>query len=309
MTAMLNAAKEKAQILVEALPYIKKFYGKTVVIKYGGNAMINPELKDAVLQDLVLMKFVGMNPVVVHGGGPEINNMLKRVNKEFSFVNGLRVTDSEVMEIVEMVLVGKVNKEIVSGIHVHGGKAMGLSGKDGALIRARKKKHFVFDDDGQKQEIDLGFVGEVVRIKASVINEVIDQGYIPVIAPIGVGENNETYNINADYVASKVAEALTADKLVLLTDTEGIWAGEENDRHLLSSLAVNQVDGLIRRGIISGGMIPKVECCVEAIESGVERVHIIDGRVAHSILLEIFTDSGIGTMIVKEAADRDQSGN
>ncbi len=297
---MNSEAKEKAAILVEALPYIKKFHGKTVVIKYGGNAMINEELKDAVLQDLVLMKFVGMNPVVIHGGGPEINTMLRRVNKETTFVSGLRVTDEEVMEIVEMVLVGKVNKEIVSGIHLHGGKAMGLSGKDGALIRARKKRHYVFGDDGIQEEIDLGFVGEVERIKASVINEVIGQGYIPVIAPIGVGANNETYNINADTVASKVAQALHADKLVLLTDTEGIYGGDEEDRHLFTSLAVDQVDALIRKGTINGGMIPKVECCVDAINEGVERVHIIDGRVPHCILLEIFTDSGIGTMIVKE---------
>ncbi|QRN85033.1 acetylglutamate kinase [Clostridia bacterium] len=292
-------AKEKAAILVEALPYIKKFHGKTVVIKYGGNAMINKELKDAVMQDIVLMKYVGMNPVVIHGGGPEINTMLKRVNKVSKFINGLRVTDEEVMEIVEMVLVGKVNKEIVSGIQQNGGRAMGLSGKDGGLITAKKKKYYEKDMDGNQSEIDLGFVGEVESIKASVIREIIAQGYVPVIAPIGISKENETYNINADYVAGKVAEALSADKFVLLTDTEGIYDDRGDEKKFYSSLNVNEVDSLIEEGVINGGMIPKVECCVEAIENGVGRVHIIDGRIPHSILLEIFTTSGIGTMIVK----------
>ncbi len=295
----MQKAKDKAAVLVEALPYIKEFHGKTVVIKYGGNAMINKELKEAVMQDIVLMKFVGMNPVVIHGGGPEINTMLKRVNKESTFINGLRVTDDEVMEIVEMVLVGKVNKEIVSAIHLHGGKAMGLSGKDGGLITARKKMHYERDDAGNHSEIDLGFVGEVENIKASVIHDIISQGYIPVIAPIGSGLDNETYNINADYVAGKVAEALSADKFVLLTDTEGIYDDRGGEKRFYSSLNVNEVDQLISEGVIAGGMIPKVECCVEAIENGVKRVHVIDGRVPHSILLEIFTTSGIGTMIVK----------
>lgn len=295
----MRKAKEKAAILVEALPYIKEFHGKTVVIKYGGNAMINKELKDAVMQDIVLMKYVGMNPVVIHGGGPEINTMLKRVNKVSKFINGLRVTDEEVMEIVEMVLVGKVNKEIVSGIQQNGGRAMGLSGKDGGLITARKKKYYEKDSEGKQNEIDLGFVGEVESIKASVIREIIGQGYVPVIAPIGISRENETYNINADYVAGKVAEALSADKFVLLTDTEGIYDDRGDEKKFYSSLNVNEVDSLIEEGVINGGMIPKVECCVEAIENGVGRVHIIDGRIPHSILLEIFTASGIGTMIVK----------
>jgi acetylglutamate kinase len=295
----MQKAKEKAAILVEALPYIKEFHGKTVVIKYGGNAMLNKELKEAVMQDIVLMKFVGMNPVVIHGGGPEINTMLKRVNKESTFINGLRVTDEEVMEIVEMVLVGKVNKEIVSAIQLHGGKAMGLSGKDGGLITARKKLHYERDEVGNHNEIDLGFVGDVENIKASVIHDVISQGYIPVIAPIGSGLDNETYNINADYVAGKVAEALSADKFVLLTDTEGIYDDRGEEKKFYSSLNVKEIDQLTQEGVINGGMIPKVECCVEAIENGVGRVHIIDGRVPHSILLEIFTTSGIGTMIVK----------
>lgn len=295
---MMQQAKEKAAILVEALPYIKKFYGKTVVIKYGGNAMTSPELKEAVMQDVVLMKFVGMNPVVVHGGGPEINNMLRRVNKESTFVKGLRVTDEEVMEIVEMVLVGKVNKEIVSAIHLHGGQAMGLSGKDGGLITAKKKMHREIDEAGNTEEIDLGFVGDVETIRASVIRDVIGQGYIPVIAPIGSDEHNHTYNINADTVAGQVAAALGADKFVLLTDTEGIHDDRGESRHLYSSLSVAETDRLIREGVIAGGMIPKVQCCVDALSHGVDRVHIIDGRVPHSILLEIFTTSGIGTMIV-----------
>lgn len=294
----MDKAREKASVLVEALPYIKKFQGKTVVIKYGGNAMKNAELKRAVMEDVVLMKFVGMNPVVVHGGGPEINAMLKRVNKESKFINGMRVTDEEVMEIVEMVLGGKVNKEIVSTIQMHGGKAMGMSGKDGGLITAKRKIYY--DGTGvDKKEIDLGFVGEVTNIKASVLTGIIDQGYIPVIAPIGVGVDNQTYNINADYVAGKVAEALGADKFVLLTDTAGIYDDRSGKKELLASLSVDAVDDLISQGVIDGGMIPKVECCVEAILGGVKRVHIIDGRVPHSILLEIFTTSGIGTMMVR----------
>ncbi len=302
----MEKAREKAAILVEALPYIKEFHGKTVVIKYGGNAMTSKELKEAVMQDIVLMKYVGMNPVIVHGGGPEINNMLKRVNKESTFIHGQRVTDEEVMEIVEMVLVGKVNKEIVSAIQLHGGQAMGLSGKDGGLITARKKLHYGDDALGQPEEIDLGFVGEVEHIKSSVIRDVINQGYIPVIAPIGVGRDNQTYNINADYVAGKVAEALMADKFVLLTDTEGIYDDRGPERVFFSSLPVDEVEGLIEEGVIAGGMIPKVECCVQAIRHGVDRVHIIDGRIPHSILLEIFTTSGIGTMMVKQEEDHEQ---
>lgn len=296
---MVLTALEKAGILVEALPYIKEFYGKTVVIKYGGHAMQNEAIKKAVLQDVILMKFVGMNPVVVHGGGPEINHMLERLNIKSHFVSGLRITDAATMEIVEMVLVGKVNKDIVAGINRLGGKAVGLCGKDGNLIQARKKIEKSKDDKGQEITVDLGFVGEVERINPEIIHTVIDQGYIPVIAPIGVGSQGESYNINADYVAGEIAAALKADKFVLLTDVEGIFENYEEKDSLISSLKVEQVPALIERGVISGGMIPKVECCVRALSQGVERTHIIDGRLPHSILLEVFTDEGIGTMVVK----------
>lgn len=296
---MVLTALEKAGILVEALPYIKKFYGKTVVIKYGGHAMQNEEIKKAVLQDVILMKFVGMNPVIVHGGGPEITNMLKRLNIESDFVSGLRVTDAATMEIVEMVLVGKVNKDIVAGINRIGGKAVGLCGKDGNLIQARKKLEKMVDEQGREVTVDLGFVGEVERINPQIIHTVIAQDYIPVIAPIGVGSQGESYNINADYVAGEIAAALKADKFVLLTDVEGIFADYEDKDSLISSLNIKDVPALIEKGVISGGMIPKVQCCVKALNQGVEKAHIIDGRLPHSILLEIFTDEGIGTMVVK----------
>jgi len=297
---MVLTALEKAAILVEALPYIKKFYGKTVVIKYGGHAMVNEELKQAVLQDVILMKFVGMHPVLVHGGGPEINNMLKRLDLKSDFVHGMRITDEETMEIVEMVLAGKVNKDIVAGINRIGGKAVGLSGKDGKLIEARKKLEYTTDEEGRKVAIDLGFVGEVKKINPQIIKTVVDEGYIPVIAPIGVGDAGESYNINADYVAGEIAGALQADKFVLLTDVEGIFENYEEKTSLISSLHIQDIPGYIKRGVISGGMIPKVECCVNALNQGVEKAHIIDGRIPHSILLEIFTDEGIGTMVVKE---------
>ncbi|WP_227764227.1 acetylglutamate kinase [Zhaonella formicivorans] len=296
---MVLTALEKAGILVEALPYIKKFYGKTVVIKYGGHAMLNEELKKAVMQDVILMKFVGMNPVIVHGGGPEINTMLKRLGKKSEFVSGMRVTDAETMEVVEMVLVGKVNKDIVAGINRFGGKAVGLCGKDGQLIEAYKKLEKHLDENGEEVAIDLGFVGEVERINPQIIKTLVAQDYIPVIAPIGVGPEGESYNINADYVAGEIAAALQADKFVLLTDVEGIFENYEDKDSLISSLNINDVPALIKRGVISGGMIPKVQCCVKALNEGVEKAHIIDGRLPHSILLEIFTDQGIGTMVVK----------
>lgn len=282
-------ALEKAGILVEALPYIKKFHGKTIVIKYGGHAMLNQELKEAVMQDVILMKLVGMHPVLVHGGGPEINDMLKRLGIKSSFVQGLRVTDEETMAIVEMVLVGKVNKEIVALINHLGGKAVGFSGQDGNLIEAVKRSG----------EVDLGYVGDVKRINPEIIQTVIAQGYIPVIAPTGIGEDGKPYNINADYVAGELAAALKADKLILLTDVEGIFADYEDKTTLISSLHIDEVEGLIARGTIAGGMIPKVECCVRALKAGVAKTHIIDGRLPHSILLEIFTDEGIGTEVVR----------
>jgi acetylglutamate kinase len=284
---MLVSAMEKAEILVEALPYIKEFYGKKVVIKYGGAAMTDCGLKQKVMQDIVLMKFVGMHPIVVHGGGPEINQMLTRLNIKSHFVGGLRVTSQEIMEIVEMVLGGKVNKEIVSGITRAGGKAIGLSGKDGSLIEARAVN-----------QGEMGFVGEVTRINPQIIETVIENGYIPVIAPIGRGDDHQSFNINADLAASAIAVAIKADKLVLLTDVPGLLRDPDDSESLISVLKVSEVEDYVKQGIIAGGMLPKVQCCMESVLGGVGRTHIIDGRLSHSILLEIFTDQGIGTMVV-----------
>lgn len=296
---MVLTSFEKADILIEALPYIKRFNGKTVVIKYGGHAMIDDNLKEAVMQDIVMMKLVGINPVIVHGGGPEINQLLGRLNIKSEFIDGLRVTDEETMEIVEMVLGGKVNKGIVAGINATGGKSVGFCGKDGNMIEAIKKTINKIDNTGKTINLDLGYVGEITKINPEIINTVIEKGYIPVISPIGVDKNGQSYNINADYVASAVAIALDADKIVLLTDVEGIFKDYEDKDSLISSLKIEDVPGLIDKKIISGGMIPKVQCCVEALENGVSKAHIIDGRLKHSILLEIFTDEGIGTMVVK----------
>lgn len=284
------SANQKAEILVEALPYIKKFYGKRVVIKYGGAAMKDCSLKKKVMQDIVLMKYVGMHPIVVHGGGPEINQMLDRLQIETEFINGLRVTDRSTMEIVEMVLGGKVNKEIVTGIHESGGKAIGLSGKDAELIRA-----VPVDPSGK-----MGFTGEVKSIQPEIIETVIENGYIPVIAPIGIDEEHQSYNINADLVAAAIAVAMKADKLVLLTDVPGLLRDPEDSSSLISVLRCSDVPAYVEQGIISGGMVPKVRCCVDAVQGGVGRTHIIDGRDPHSILLEIFTDQGVGTMVVNE---------
>jgi acetylglutamate kinase len=288
---------KRAEILIEALPYIKEFYGKTIVVKYGGNAMINEELKLKVIQDIILMKYIGINVVVVHGGGPEITALMKQMGKDPEFVHGLRVTDRETMEIAEMVLVGKLNPEIVSLINHHGGKAVGLSGKDGGMIRAHKSL-LTKVVDGETKTYDIGFVGDVEKVDASVVKAVVNAGYIPVIAPIGVGENNQSYNINADYVAGDVAGALQADKLLLLTDVEGVFRDYQDKSTLISSLTLREIDELIAQGIIAGGMIPKVQACVNAINKGVKKVNIIDGRLPHSILLELFTNQGIGTEIV-----------
>ena len=297
---MHEEAKKKAAILVEALPYIQRFQGKIVVIKYGGNAMINEELKQAVFQDVVLMKLVGMNPVLVHGGGPEITDMLRRLGKETKFVNGLRYTDKEVMEIAEMVLVGKINKEIVAGMNYHGASALGMCGKDGGMVMAEKYMPVIIDEAGNESQLDIGYVGKVTKVDNQVLLDVISQGYIPVIAPIGVGVDQQTYNINADFMAAEIASSLKADKFVLLTDTEGIYeSGMNGDKKIFKSLHIDDADQLIKGGIISGGMIPKINCCVDALRGGVDRVHIIDGRIPHSILLEIFTNEGIGTMIIK----------
>ncbi len=279
---------EKANVLTEALPYIQSFYGKTIVIKYGGHAMINPELEELVLKDIVLMKLVGMNPVIVHGGGPLIDEWLKKLDIPAKFIDGLRVTDEATMEVVEMVLAGKINKGIVNLINKFGGKAIGLCGKDGRLIVAEKKQ--------SKQ--DLGLVGDVVSINPGIIHTLTQEGYIPVIAPIGVGTQQETLNINADYVAGALGGALKAHKLVLLTDVEGIYLGK-GPESLASRLTDSEIPKLIAQGVINGGMIPKVQSCLAALEKGVENVHIVDGRKAHSLLLEIFTQKGIGTMVVK----------
>ncbi|MFZ5645946.1 MAG: acetylglutamate kinase [Bacillota bacterium] len=293
------SALEKASILVEALPYIKKFYGKTVVIKYGGHAMINDELKKAVLTDVVLMKYVGMHPVIVHGGGPEITSMLKRVNIESSFVGGLRVTDRDTMEIVEMVLVGKINKDIVARINGYGGRAVGLSGKDDGLLRAVKKAGRVKGPDGNTETVDIGYVGEISQVNPDILATIIKEGYIPVVAPVAVGDEGESYNVNADTAASALAVALKADKLIILTDVEGILENRNDSSSLISTVTRKDVPVLVDRGVIDGGMIPKVECCVSALDGGVKTTHILDGRVKHSILLEVFTDRGIGTMVVE----------
>ncbi|MFZ5634370.1 MAG: acetylglutamate kinase [Bacillota bacterium] len=293
----MASALEKASVLVEALPYIKKFYGKTVVIKYGGHAMINGELKKAVLTDVVLMKYVGMHPVIVHGGGPDITGMLKRVDIDSNFVGGLRVTDRETMEIVEMVLVGKINKEIVARINSYGGRAVGFSGKDADLLVATRKQGRVKRPDGTIEMVDIGYVGEITEVNPDILNTVIREGYIPVVAPVAVGHQGESYNVNADTAASALAAALKADKLIILTDVEGILEDRNDPASLISTVTRAEVPDLVERRIIDGGMIPKVECCVRALDGGVRTTHILDGRVPHSILLEIFTDEGIGTMV------------
>ena len=292
------SSQDKATILVDALPYIKEFYGKTIVIKYGGNAMINEELKQKVISDITLMKYVGIRPVIVHGGGPEITDFLKKFGKETKFVSGLRVTDEETVQIAEMVLVGKINSEIVSLLNKAGVKAVGLSGKDANLIKAKKKMATVHTGDEIKM-VDIGFVGEVTSINTTVLDDLLDQGYIPVIAPIGVGENNESYNINADYVAAEVAGALAAEKLLLLTDTEGIYGNYEDKSTFISTITQDKVKKMICEGSIAGGMIPKVEACLRSLETGAGKTCIIDGRHEHSIILEIFTPEGIGTQVIR----------
>lgn len=296
---MLLSPMEKAGILVEALPYIKKFYGKTVVIKYGGHAMLNCDLKKAVLTDAVLMKYVGMHPVIVHGGGPDITSMLKKVGKESNFVGGLRVTDDETMEIAQMVLVGKINKDIVSMINDIGGSAVGLSGKDGNLLVADKKLGRVRSPEGQDELVDIGHVGEVRQVNPGILTTVIREGYIPVVAPVAVGEGGVSYNVNADSAAGALAVALNADKLIILTDVEGILADRNDKDSLISTVKMDEVPNLIERRILEDGMIPKVECCVSALRGGVSTTHILDGRVPHSVLLEVFTDRGVGTMVIK----------
>lgn len=291
-----KTAHQIAHVLIEALPYIRRFKDKTVVVKYGGNAMIDEALKNSFAQDIVMMKLVGLNPIVVHGGGPQIGDLLKRLGKSSEFIDGMRVTDSETMDVVEMVLGGLVNKEIVNLINRHGGKAVGLTGKDGDFIRAKKIKMKKSAIEAQVPEIiDLGHVGEVSSIDPAVLSMLNRSDFIPVIAPIGVGEDGHSYNINADLVAGKIAEVLKAEKLILLTNTAGILDKQQN---LLTGLSLKDVDDLIADGTISGGMIPKTRCATDALKGGVSSVHIIDGRVEHAVLLELFTDRGVGTLLV-----------
>ncbi|NOY67043.1 MAG: acetylglutamate kinase [Gammaproteobacteria bacterium] len=295
MSLKQKEALNFARVLTEALPYIQRFSGKTVVIKYGGNAMVDDNLKNGFARDITLMKLVGINPVVVHGGGPQIGDLLNRLGKESEFINGMRVTDSDTMDIVEMVLGGQVNKEIVNLIHRHGGNAVGLTGKDGNLIRAKKMLMTRESDEVRAPEIiDLGHVGEVESIDPAVVNMLTDGDFIPVIAPIGVGHDGFSYNINADLVAGKMAEVMNAEKLILLTNTAGLL--DKNDK-LLTGLSAHDVQELINDGTIHGGMLPKIRCALDAVTSGVKTSHIIDGRVEHAVLLELFTDEGVGTLI------------
>ncbi|MBV2235096.1 MAG: acetylglutamate kinase [Sterolibacterium sp.] len=282
----------KADILAEALPYIKRFHGRTIVIKYGGNAMTDEHLKQCFARDVVLLKLVGMNPVVVHGGGPQIDGMLKRVGKQGEFIQGMRITDAETMEVVEMVLGGHVNKEIVNLINQHGGKAVGLTGKDGGFIRAQKL--LMASKDKPAESIDIGQVGDITTIDPTLISLLDSGAFIPVIAPIGVGEQGETYNINADVVAGKIAEVLKAEKLILLTNTPGVL--DENNQ-LLTGVTPKDIDAMVANGTLSGGMLPKISSALDAARKGVKSVHIIDGRVEHALLLEILTDAGVGTLI------------
>ncbi len=292
---LLKETIEKADVLMEALPWMKKFRGVTVVIKFGGNAMENTKFIEGVIDDIILLKYIGMNPIVVHGGGPAINENLEKLGKEAVFVKGNRVTDAETMEVVEMVLTGKINKELVALINKKGGKAVGISGKDGGLVEAEKK--YIYD---KEEKIDIGLVGKVKKVNPEILKSLDSEGYIPVISPVGADKEGNTYNINADYVAGEIAGAIGADKFILLTNVRGILTNQDDPSSLLSTLHYNEVNKLINGGIISGGMLPKVEACLVALEKGVQRSHILDGRIKHALLLEVFTNEGIGTMIEKK---------
>jgi acetylglutamate kinase len=285
---------DKANTLMEALPYIRRFSGKTIVIKYGGHAMADEPLKKSFALDIILLKYIGINPVIVHGGGPQINETLKRYGIISEFIRGMRITDKATMSVVEMVLTGQVNKEVVGYINLHGGKAVGLSGKDGNLLICEKLLEEVRQEDGSIGKVDLGFVGDVIEVNRQVLESLESGGFIPVIAPVGVGKDGESYNINADLVAGRIAAALKAEKLMLLTDVPGV---KDTSGSLLSTIALADVPTLIDNGTITGGMIPKVTCCTDALRGGVKKSHIVDGRVPHAILLEMFTDVGIGTEI------------
>ncbi len=291
-TATAPIPAQKAEILAEALPYIRRFHGKTIVVKFGGNAMIDERLKQSFAHDVVLLKLVGINIVVIHGGGPQIENLLTRIGKKGEFIQGMRVTDAETMEIVEMVLGGQVNKDVVNLINQAGGKAVGLTGKDAAFIRA--KKLMLPNKDNPQEAIDLGMVGDITAIDPALIAHLQAAAFIPVIASIGVGEQGETYNINADVIAGKIAEALGAEKLILLTNTPGVL---DKEGRLITGVTPAQIDAMVADGTLSGGMLPKISSALEAAQNGVKRVHIIDGRVEHALLLEIFTNQGIGTLI------------
>ncbi len=291
----VEALVEKASNLMEALPYIRRFSGKVIVIKYGGNAMVDEKLKDGFARDIIMMRYIGLIPIVVHGGGPQIGNVLKQMGIESKFVNGMRVTDERTMDVVEMVLVGKVNKEIVGMVNQHGGRAIGLSGKDGLLIKAKKLASEKVSFDKKVNEIiDLGRVGNVSEVNTGILQLLEKDNFIPIVAPVGVSDAGEALNINADLVAGAIASAMQAEKLVLLTDIEGV---KDKDGKLISDLKVSQATKLIEKGVITGGMIPKVSCCIKALSSGVKSAHIIDGRVQHAVLLEIFTDQGVGTIM------------
>jgi len=299
----MNLEHAKAHLLLEALPYIRKFFGQTVVIKYGGHAMVDEQLQESFALNIILLKYIGINPVIVHGGGPQIGRMLKQLNIESQFRQGLRVTDDATMDVVEMVLVGKVNKNIVNLINLSGGSAVGLSGKDGRLITARKLEMVLERADAPPEIIDLGKVGEVTGINTQLITTLLDKGFIPVIAPVGVDDAGATYNINADSVAGAVAAALGAKRLVLLTDVSGVL---DKDKTLISSLDIKEASQAMAEGVLTGGMIPKVACCMEAVDAGVEKAHILDGRVENCIILEFFTKSGIGTEIVCKRCSVDE---
>jgi acetylglutamate kinase len=293
---MSNELIRKAETLLEALPYMRRFQGQTLVIKYGGAAQQEPELKAAFAQDITLLQYLGIHPVVVHGGGPQIGKVLAKMEIPTRFVDGLRVTDQDTMDVVEMVLAGKINKEIVNLINGAGGKAVGLSGKDGMLLKAQQLEFYRPRDDEPPEIIDIGLVGEVVAVNTDLIRTLLERHYIPVIAPVGAGERGETYNINADTVAGAIAGALGAVKLILLTDVPGVL---DREKQLVSTLTRYQALTMIETGAIAGGMIPKIKCCLEALEEGVSKAHILDGRALHAVLLEIFTDTGIGTEIVE----------
>jgi acetylglutamate kinase len=298
MSLTRDSALNIANVLTEALPYIQRFTGKTIVVKFGGNAMVDPDLHESFARDVVLMKLVGMNPVVVHGGGPQIGALLEQLNISTEFIDGMRVTDSRTMDVVEMVLGGSVNKEIVSSINRNGGKAIGVTGKDGQLIRAKKLSVSRFSPEmGASEIVDIGHVGEVDQIDTEVLNLLQNSDFIPVIAPIGVGRDGTTYNINADLVAGKIAEVMQAEKLMLLTNVSGLL---DKSGSTLTGLSTVQVDSLIADGTISGGMLPKIGCALDAVKGGVASAHIVDGRVPHAVLLEIFTDEGIGTLITNK---------